>query len=85
MIKVQFCLNHEHLLRPLQGSITFIVLITVIMISVIFLLQAEAFLNSFLQMCLKSTVILDITKREEMETDKYTSLISVPMETHPNI
>lgn len=85
MIKVQLCLNHEHLLRPLQGSITFIVLITVIMISVIFLLQAEAFLNSFLQMCLKSTVILDITKREEMETDKYTSLISVPMETHPNI
>lgn len=73
MIKVQFCLNHEHLLRPLQGSITFIVLITVIMISVVSLLQAEAFLNSFLQMWLKCTVILDITKGEEMETDKYTS------------
>lgn len=43
------------------------------MISVIFLLQAEAFLNSFLQMLLKRTVILDITKGEEMETDKYTS------------
>lgn len=71
MIKVQFFLIHEHLLRALQGSVTFIVLITVIMVSVIFLLQEETFLNSFLW--LRCTIILDITKGEEMETDKYTS------------
>lgn len=53
MIKVQFFLNHEHLLRALQGGVTFIILITVIMIFVIFLLQAETFLNSFLQMWLR--------------------------------
>lgn len=55
------------------GGVTFIVPITVIMISVIFFLQAETFLNSFVQMWLRCMLILDITKGEEMETDKYTS------------